>query len=164
MAIPIRRLVSGLKSDGTVGLVQDDASPHVVVLDKENGVFRTDIWASAAMPYDNADPADPTSSWPDDRFGPLPNGTSFFVMQIPPDSAGQPPTLHQTDTLDYVVILQGEIYVVFADDERLVRQGDILVQRGTPHAWSNRSNRPCTFAAIMVDARRSEGTSSLPAD
>jgi len=136
----------------------------VVVLDKENGVFRTDIWASAAMPYDNADPADPTSSWPDDRFGPLPNGTSFFVMQIPPDSAGQPPTLHQTDTLDYVVILQGEIYVVFADDERLVRQGDILVQRGTPHAWSNRSNRPCTFAAIMVDARRSEGTSSLPAD
>lgn len=153
MASPIRRLVSGLKADGTSGLIQDGASPHVVVLDKENRVYRTDVWASAAMPYDNADPADPTSSWPDDRFGPLSNGTSFFVMQIPPDKAGLPPALHQTDRLDYIVILQREIYVVFADDERLVRQDDIVVQRGTPYAWSNRSSQPCTFAASLRRAR-----------
>lgn len=154
MAIPIRRLVVGPNSDGLAEVLYDDPAPHVVAIDPENAVFRTDIWSSNQMPYDNTDGADPTSTWPDNRFGPLPNGTSFFVMQIPPDELGNRDELHRTDTLDYVIILKGEIYIVIDCDERLLRAGDIVVQRGMAHAWSNRSGKPCTFAAIMIDAKK----------
>lgn len=157
MVVPIRRIVSGARSDGTHGLVEDGQPPHVVTIDSASGIFRTDIWSSSTTPYDNSDPSDPTLTWPDDRFSPLPNGSACFVMEIPPDDPGNPTKLHQTDTLDYVVILRGEIHVVFLDEERLVKAGDILVQRGTPHAWSNRSGQPCTFLAIMLDARRGAG-------
>lgn len=154
MVVPIRRIVSGMRSDGTQGVIEDGQPPHVVTIDAERGLFRTDIWSSSTMPYDNGDPADPTLTWPDDLFSPLPNGTACFVMEIPPDDPESPPDLHRTDTLDYIVILRGEIHAIFADEERLVKAGDILVQRGTPHGWSNRSGQPCTFLAVMLDARQ----------
>lgn len=162
MAVPIRRIVSGGRKDGSFGLIEDGQAPHVVTIDSARGVFRTDIWSTSAMPCDNADPTDPTLTWPDDRFSPLPNGSACFVMEIPPDPPGAPASLHQTDTLDYVVILHGEVHVVFAGEERLVKAGDILVQRGTPHAWSNRSGQPCTFVAVMLDARHASGKNELP--
>ena len=156
MAIAIRRIVSGVFHDGSSGVIQDGPAAHVVAIDKDRGVFRTDIWSTSSMPYDNKDQSDPTTRWPNDRFSPLPNGTTCFVMEIPPDDPEQPVSLHQTDTLDYVVILCGEVHVVYSNEERLVRAGDILVQRGIPHAWSNRSGQPCTFLAVMIDAKRKD--------
>ena len=60
--------------------------------------------------------------------------------------------MHQTNTLDYIVILSGEIYLIVDEEETLLQAGDIVVQRGTNHAWSNRSDLPCIQLAVLLDA------------
>jgi mannose-6-phosphate isomerase-like protein (cupin superfamily) len=62
------------------------------------------------------------------------------------------PGMHRTHTLDYCVVLSGEIYVVLDEGEVLLRAGDCLVQRGTRHAWSNRTEEPCIIAFVLVAA------------
>jgi quercetin dioxygenase-like cupin family protein len=61
--------------------------------------------------------------------------------------------MHRTTTVDYALVLQGEIYAVMDEEERLMRAGDILIQRGTNHAWSNRSGEVCRIAFILIDGR-----------
>jgi quercetin dioxygenase-like cupin family protein len=62
--------------------------------------------------------------------------------------------LHQTDTVDIVTIISGEVYAVLETGETLLRQGDSIVTRGTKHGWSNRSDKPCTLFNIMWGAVR----------
>ena len=62
--------------------------------------------------------------------------------------------MHRTHSVDYAIVLSGEIWAVMDVGETLMRAGDCLVQRGTNHAWSNRSNQPCLVAFILVDAKR----------
>ena len=64
------------------------------------------------------------------------------------------PGMHITDTVDYAIILFGEMYAVLEDRETLMKAGDVLVQRGTNHAWSNRSGKTCRVAFILIDGRR----------
>ncbi len=117
MIIPVRRVVTGPNASGGTGVLKDMNAEHLVVLDPTSGLARTDIWATDTMPNDNINSTDPTENWPPERFSPLPYGTSFFVMQIPPDKKGEKSKLHRTETLDYIIILQGEIFVVFEDSE-----------------------------------------------
>ncbi|MDX8557874.1 cupin domain-containing protein [Elizabethkingia sp. HX CGY] len=63
------------------------------------------------------------------------------------------PLMHQTKTLDYIVILSGEIYLILEEGETLLKPGDIVIQRGTNHAWSNRSDENCIQLAILLDAK-----------
>jgi quercetin dioxygenase-like cupin family protein len=60
---------------------------------------------------------------------------------------------HKTSTVDYIIVLKGEIYALMDEGETLLKAGDILVQRGTNHSWSVRGNEPCIVAAILVNAR-----------
>ena len=60
---------------------------------------------------------------------------------------------HKTETLDYAIVLEGEIWALVDVGECLLRAGDVLIQRGTNHAWSNRSDRPCRVAFVLLDAR-----------
>ena len=62
------------------------------------------------------------------------------------------PFMHRTDSLDYSVILTGEIYMMMDDEEYLLKAGDTVVQQGTNHAWSNRGTEPCQIAFILTDA------------
>jgi uncharacterized cupin superfamily protein len=64
------------------------------------------------------------------------------------------PGMHRTGTVDYCIVLSGEIWAVLDEGEVLLRAGDCLVQRGTNHAWSNRSDAPCTIAFVLVAAER----------
>ena len=64
------------------------------------------------------------------------------------------PGMHATDTIDILTIVSGEIYAIVETGETLLSAGDSLVQRGTRHAWSNRSDRPCVMAAIHIAATR----------
>jgi quercetin dioxygenase-like cupin family protein len=64
--------------------------------------------------------------------------------------------MHATDTVDYVIVLFGEIWVVTETDERLLKAGNVLIQRGTNHAWSNRSGALCRVAFVMIAAERSQ--------
>jgi len=71
--------------------------------------------------------------------------------------------MHRTDTVDCAIVLSGEIYAVLDEDEVLLRAGDCLVQRGTHHAWSNRTQGPCVIAFVLVAAaRRSSGSRIAP--
>ena len=81
---------------------------------------------------------------------PPPGGSRFTMMEFQP---GNEATLHRTDTVDYVICLSGEIDM-FLDDSQFVtlRAGEVLIQRGTNHAWANRSDKPCRLAVILLDA------------
>lgn len=59
--------------------------------------------------------------------------------------------MHRTQTIDYAIVLNGEIYAVLDDDERLMQAGDVLIQRGTDHAWENRSDTDCRMLFVLVD-------------
>ncbi|MNW20048.1 Cupin domain protein [compost metagenome] len=61
--------------------------------------------------------------------------------------------MHQTASLDYIVIISGEIYLITDIEETLLQAGDIVIQRGTNHAWSNRSDQMCLQLAILIDAK-----------
>jgi mannose-6-phosphate isomerase-like protein (cupin superfamily) len=63
------------------------------------------------------------------------------------------PGMHRTDTVDYCVVLSGEIWAVLDEGEVLLRAGDCLVQRGTNHAWSNRTEEPCVIAFVLIAAK-----------
>src|SRR5204862_3636343 len=103
------------------------------------------------------------------------NGTIVRIVEFPPDNtrpqdsdshagfkaigAGHAqdrksadPMMHRTSTVDYIIVLKGEIYAVMDKGETLLRAGDILIQRGTNHSWSVRGNEPCIVAAILVNA------------
>jgi quercetin dioxygenase-like cupin family protein len=58
---------------------------------------------------------------------------------------------HKTESLDYAIVLDGEIYAMLDEDEVLMRQGEILIQRATNHSWSNRSDKPCRMAFVLLD-------------
>ena len=64
------------------------------------------------------------------------------------------PFMHRTDSLDYAVVLTGEIYMMMDEDEYLVKAGDVIIQQGTNHAWSNRGTEPCQIAFILIDAEK----------
>ena len=62
--------------------------------------------------------------------------------------------MHETDTIDYAIVLSGEVYAIMEKGEKLMRTGDVLIQRGTNHAWSNRSDTMCRIAFVLVEATR----------
>ncbi len=109
------------------------------------------------------------------KHDPDANGTIFRLVEIPPESttsfdakgiftelgsstkpsaedSARHPTMHKTHSVDYLVVISGEMYMVMEKGETLLRQGDCVVQRGTNHAWVNKSSVPCLIAAILVDA------------
>ena len=108
---------------------------------------------------------------------PPPSGSIFRVVEFPPDAtlagtfdrkaafegmgaghamdadASRHPGMHKTNTVDYAIVLSGEIWALMDEGETLMRAGDVLVQRGTNHAWSNRGTVPCLVAFILISAR-----------
>jgi len=66
---------------------------------------------------------------------------------------GKHPGMHRTQTVDYAIVLEGEIWAVMDQDETLLRAGDVLIQRGTNHAWANRSNATARIAFVLIDGK-----------
>lgn len=149
-----RRIVTAIK-DGK-SIIESDAIVSNVS-EHFPGLIISDIWSTDSMPVK----LDEEKVIKNTAFPNTPkNGSYFRCVQIPPDKElgieapeGQPhPLMHQTDTLDYIVILSGEIWLIVDQGETLLQAGDIVVQRGTNHAWSNRSDLPCIQLAILLDA------------
>jgi naringenin degradation protein FdeH len=148
----VRRVVTGQAADGRSTVILDGDSPHLREL-PEFPTFRfTDLWVAKAAPADNGGQAD-------DADGPVAHvppagGNVFRILEIAPDPAGWDPAdgFHATATLDYVLVLSGEIDCLLDDGEVHLRPGDVLIQRGTSHAWSNRSGDPCILLGVLVDA------------
>ena len=151
-----RRVVTGLKN-GVSTIIEDMPVEHV--LKNDAGFVVSDAWATDQMSVNLNGSAKIAA-----EFFPTLNkkGTLLRYVHIPPDSntlqhfelrpGQQHPLMHQTDTLDYVVILSGEVYLVMEQGETLLKPGDIVIQCATNHAWSNRSTEPCTQLAILLEA------------
>jgi mannose-6-phosphate isomerase-like protein (cupin superfamily) len=176
MASPIRRVVTGKDVLGKA-IIMIDGPAASVHHRPEGGIAITNLWVTDATPADLSSPADTSSR----KVGipPLPNGTIFRVVEFAPEkeitadygtrlkmmqeiglapegpSRERPrdPAMHRTRTIDYAVILSGEIDMLVDDSEVHFKAGDVLVQRGTNHAWVNRGNAPCQVAFILVDAK-----------
>jgi len=103
----------------------------------------------------------PEGPW---ELEPLPGGITWRMIHLPPSeeasggraSGDDPryskdrPGFHRTDTVDFIQIQEGEIELEVDEETRLLRAGDCVIQRGTWHAWRNRSDRPCIFGAVML--------------
>jgi mannose-6-phosphate isomerase-like protein (cupin superfamily) len=176
----IRRVVTGLDAAGRARVISDGPPPRNHDLIHVPGMSTAMLWATAPgepLPLDGADPTPGVLSQL-----PPPGGTCFLVVRLPPDSVftapgfdadaadaeqrlASPgiadrfepgnPGMHTTDSVDYVVVLAGEVWLEL-DDEQLTRlhAGDTVVQTGTRHAWRNLSTEPVTLAVVQVGARR----------
>ena len=158
---PVRRVVTGLNESGKSTVLLDSEIGNVV--DNRDGAERSlelaEVWCTAGSPIDNSGARDQARP----RFELLPDeqGSLLRIFEIAPEPEGtakpgtgadRHPGFHTTDTIDYIIVLDGEVFAMLEEGETLLKAGDILVQRGTNHAWSNRSNRSCRMAAVMIDA------------
>lgn len=170
-----RRVVTGHDAQGRSAILMDGESPHGFFLEKAGGLQLTELWETTSAPADNAGAADAADHAR--RIEPVDSGTVFRIIEYPPDSVRlrtieperfypsmgvahgadggkkRHPGTHRTDTVDYAIILSGEIYAVMDQGEALLRAGDCLIQRGTRHAWSNRTSEPCVIAFVLVAAK-----------
>ncbi|HXF52737.1 MAG TPA: cupin domain-containing protein [Hyphomicrobiaceae bacterium] len=146
---PVRRVVTGHDERHVAKVIRDDFAENRRSSRPE--VTSTLIWSSDEMPADiriGAAVEDmgarklPTQ--------PPPNGSRFIVMEFLPGASGQ---MHRTDTLDYISVLEGEIEMDMDDTTVRLKAGDVMVQRGTNHAWKNRSTRKARLAIVLLDAK-----------
>lgn len=149
-----RRIVTGIEN-GRSTIIEDQPIENVV--EHLPGLIISDIWNTQKMPAS----LDLETQIPNTGFPQTPkNGTYFRYVSIPPDKdlgvefkTGEPhPMMHQTQTLDYIIILSGELYLIMEEGETLLKAGDIVIQRGTDYAWSNRSDEACIQLAVLIDA------------
>jgi len=159
MALKVRRVVTGHDRSGKAVVISDSTAPNVVRQDSF-GVEVAHLWLTDATPADNADPTDKAVG--DLPIQPPPKGSVFRVVAFLPGKnvpepvgtgPGRHPFMHRTDTIDYQIVLSGEIDMLLDDDEVHLTAGDIVVQRGTNHAWVNRGTEPCLIAAVQIDAK-----------
>ena len=174
MLRPIRRVITGNDAQGRSIIASDGASPNTIAISDSPAFGMTDLWVTFGAPADNSGAGDPAAR--KIVLEPPARGTIFRVVEFPPDaqiagqfdrvkafeaigapgaldpSAARHPGMHRTHSVDYAIVLSGEIWAVMDVGETLLRAGDCLIQRGTNHAWSNRSTAPCLVAFILVDA------------
>ncbi|RYY85210.1 MAG: cupin domain-containing protein [Comamonadaceae bacterium] len=173
---PIRRILTGDDADGRSSIVEDGASPAIRLVPERPGYRVTNLWRTGAAPA----PVDAPDSIAEHKgVSPPPGGTVLRIIDIPPEPKdpealrrgleatfghlykdaqhaprpGEHPGMHRTATVDYAILLEGELVAIMDKDETVMRAGDVLVQRGTNHAWANRSGKPARIAFILVDGK-----------
>ena len=174
----IRRVVTGHDAGGKAIVLEDRDAPAVRTNPKRPGHISIDLWKTSAAPVIlKAEEADPTAG--ERTIHPPPHGTVFRISEIQPETEAirnmspeqarevfkasgnenastfaqnrRHPFMHRTQTVDYAVVLEGEIVMLLDDDEVHLEAGDVVIQRGTNHAWSNRSDKPAKMLYVLVD-------------
>jgi quercetin dioxygenase-like cupin family protein len=146
---PIRRVITGHDAKGVAKVLRDDVATNVKP--STHGARSTLVWCSDQMPVDIA--VGETIEDMGARIlgtAPPPNGTRFCVIDFP---AGAPGRMHRTETIDYVLVLAGEVEMDMDNSTVKLKAGDILIQRGTNHSWVNRSDKPARLAFVLIDAQ-----------
>ena len=171
----IRRIITGVDQNGKSIIESDAPTPHVTVLNDSGSFVSADIWRTiGTIPAARA----PDRLTTPTVVAPEPGGSVVRIMRFPPDgeldgaagettsqaqnaigseaTAGQDTArhamMHKTKSIDYAIVLSGEIWAIMERGEALMRPGDVLVQRATSHSWANRSNKPCIIAFVLIDA------------
>jgi hypothetical protein len=173
---PIRRIVTGTGADGRSRIVEDSPASAIRTVAERPGYRAVNVWRTEETPA-RIEASDTTAN----HKGILPpkSGTILRIIDFPPepkdphalkrmldatfggiykdaahDKAARHPGMHATDTVDYAIVLEGEIWAIMDEGETLMRAGDVLIQRGTNHAWANRSTRTARIAFVLIDAFR----------
>lgn len=162
---PIRRIVTGENADGRSCIVSDGPTPNRFMSDYAPSYVQVP-WATGDSAAKGDEPA-PAGH----VFGfHSPRGTVLRFVDFPPDDtydlekvkgfldengvrdADSPRHhfFHKTETLDYAICMEGEIYAMMDEGETLMRAGDVLIQRATNHSWSNRSDKPCRMCFVLL--------------
>lgn len=176
----VRRVVTGHDSNGKAVVISDGAAPFVHINPRRSDDSSTDVWRTDAMPADiHAQHEEPTLG--PRRQMPTPNGSVVRINRFAPENddvrnmspeeakealaalgneaastfaeSGRHPLMHRTETIDYAIVLSGEITMLLDDSEVHLKAGDVLVQCGTNHAWSNRSDEICEVVFILIDGK-----------
>ena len=145
MAFQVRRVVTGHEEDGRAVVAIDEVSTNVA--SRRPGTEACQIWTTESFPVDNRGAEDAGLR---ETATTLANGTVFRIVQFGPGNA---PRVHRTDSIDYAVVMSGEIDMEIDDSVVHLKAGDVLVQRGTIHNWVNRGSEPCAIAFILIDAK-----------
>ncbi len=172
MAKPVRRVVTGHGPDGKSKVMLDGPAPNVK--QRKAGNASTLLWVTEEGPAGVAGSADRAAR--DIAVPPPRNGSIFRVAEFPPDTGGdvrdnemvlrdfgigadvkrghppRHPAIHRTRSLDYIVVLEGEIHLLLDEGEVQLSAGDVVVQRGTNHAWINRGRSTCRLGMVFIDA------------
>ena len=145
MSLNIRRVVTGHDKQGRARVLIDERVKNV--FSHRPGAEYSVIWSSEDFPVDNDGDADPS----DKKIGTtIPGGTVFRVVSFGP---GVAPRNHRTDSIDYAVVISGEIDMVLDTETVHLKAGDVLVQRGTIHNWVNTGKVPCVIAFALISAK-----------
>lgn len=176
----IRRVVTGINSSGKAVFVSDGAPPRTAAFKHVPGMNVSLLWKTetgSQVGATNSDLTPAASSWV-----PQPGGTSLMVIVLPPDSvmaspefdpmaAGgeymqhlpgmaekfemDAPGMHTTDSVDYGVVLDGEVVLELDDGSTTsLKKYDVVVQNGTRHAWRNPGTKPVTMLFVLTGAQR----------
>jgi quercetin dioxygenase-like cupin family protein len=144
----IRRVVTGHDEAGAAKVILDHPATNAKF--PSPGVVSTMIWCT------DRTPADISGGESIEDMGarilgtaPPPRGSRFAVIDFPP---GNEAHMHRTETIDYVIVLEGEIDMDMDESTVRLRAGDVMVQRGTNHAWANRSGKRARLAFVLIDA------------
>ena len=174
----IRRVVTGHDKSGKAIVISDGLAPAVKTNPLRPGHRSTDIWKTSAAPAPiTAAEVDPTLG--PRTIHPAPKGTVIRIAEIAPESdelrnltpegaravfaamgneaastfgrGGRHPMMHRTETVDYAVVLEGELTLLLDDEDVVLKAGDVVIQRGTNHAWSNRSGKLVRILYVLID-------------
>ena len=144
MPLEFRRVVTGHDAEGRAVVLIDEMAKNMV--SARPGATACVVWTTEGFPVDNNGSADESLR----KTGTtLPSGTVFRVLELAPGSA---PRNHRTDSIDYAVVMKGEIDMELDDTTVHLKAGDVLVQRGTIHNWVNRGTEPCVIAFVLIAA------------
>jgi len=171
MAKQVRRIVTGHDARGRSVIISDSLVPPVPP--KPGAPIRAGLWLTDTAPASNRGNEDAVPGGvifktapehrggsvfriaeilPDSQTRPSPEEMRQRGVDVTPDRSARHPGFHRTNTVDYAICLEGEIWAVLDEGETLMKAGDVLIQRGTFHAWSNRSDKPAVMAFILIDA------------
>jgi mannose-6-phosphate isomerase-like protein (cupin superfamily) len=186
MSKPFKRIVTGHDEQGNSVILTEAAPERVQQIGGATGPVFFEVWNTRETParIDRRSGEPPEQGL---VLAPPKNGTRIRVLEIPPESdamknidpataqahfaavgatdasthkagANAPhPFMHRTQTIDYGIVLEGELVLILDKGETTVRAGDIVIQRGTNHAWANRSDRNCRIAFILIDGEFAQG-------
>jgi quercetin dioxygenase-like cupin family protein len=144
MSLKVRRVVTGHDETGRAVVAIDEVCRNL--LSRRAQHQSCVVWSTGSFPSDNSDAQDGASR---EVASTDPNGTVFRIVEYAP---GVAPRHHRTESIDYAVVMAGEIDLELDGTSVHLRQGDVLVQRGTIHNWVNRGTVPCIIAFVLIAA------------
>ncbi len=148
MAFQVRRVITGHDGNGKAIVTIDEVASHVFT--GRPGAQGINVWTTEGFPANNDGAEDAGLC----KVGTtVPNGTIFRILEFSPGLAARN---HRTDSIDYIVVLSGEIDMELDESTVHLKAGDVMVQRGTIHNWVNRGTAPCVLAVILIAAKSVE--------